>query len=93
MITTNHVPRDLIDAYTLTPADREQFDYLNWRAIDDGRDSATFFRYQGDLYDLGEFMRGGAEGWDGSTATSAFTGILVKLASDGERVIVGTWAA
>jgi hypothetical protein len=87
--TTNHVPRDLIDASQLTDAERDQFDYLNWRAIDDGRDSATFFRYRGDLYDLGTFTRTGDPYWHGACPDSMSTATVVHLTDDGERVIVG----
>ena len=94
-IITNNVPRYTIDAVELAPAERERFDYLDWDKIDAGRDSATFFRYRGELYDLGEFMRvepGGelqAAGWHACRADSAFSGVVVKLADDGEEVIVG----
>jgi hypothetical protein len=56
-ITTNNVPRDLIEAHELTEHERAEFDYLNWPAIDRGEDSATFVRYHGVLYDLAEFLR------------------------------------
>jgi hypothetical protein len=86
---TNHVPRPLIDAYTLTPTEREEFDYLDWPAIDRGEDSATFFRYRGDLYDLGTFTRMTATpGWDGGSADTVFSATLVKIIDD-ETVIVG----
>ena len=56
-IKTNNIPRDVINAWELTPAERSEFEYLNWVAIDDGSDSALFFRYRGELYDLNEFVR------------------------------------
>jgi hypothetical protein len=90
MIRTNNVPRLLIDAYQLTAAERQQFDYLDWSAIDRGDDSATFLRYKGQLYDLGEFMRTGIPGWDGIAADSAFSGTLVRFVKDdSDYVIVG----
>jgi hypothetical protein len=95
MIVTNNVPRDLIDGSFLTPAERERFGYLDWEAIDDGSDSATFFRYRGILYSLDEFMRGGADGWDASLADSFFSGIVIRLVEDGydTHVVVGKWFA
>lgn len=96
-ITTNSVPRDLIDAWQLTAAERAEFDYLDWDAIEAGRDSATFFRYRGELYDLGEFMRGygithGSRphltSWDGYASDSAFSATVVRLVGD-DQVIVG----
>ena len=92
-ITTNNVPRDVIDASELTPAERAEFDYLDWVKIDAGTDSASFFRYRGQVYDLGTFMRGTEPGWDGGIADSMFSGLLARLVDDGERVIVASWYA
>ena len=98
-IRTNNVPRDVIDACELTPAERTEFDYLNWPAIDAGRDSASFFRYRGQVYDLGEFMRADVghgspfARWDGYTNDSFFSGTLVRFVENGERVIVASFYA
>jgi hypothetical protein len=94
-ITTNNVPRPVIDAYELTAKEREQFDYLNWSAIDEGSDSASFFRYKGELHDLGEFERWDnpasptREGWDGFRSDSYFSALVVRYVEDGEAVVVG----
>ncbi len=94
-IKTNNVPRDIIDACELTPKEREQFDYLDWEAIDDGRDSASFVRYKKWLYNLSDFMRvspGGefhSAGWHGAAADGYFSGILITLVDDGERAVMG----
>jgi len=56
-ITTNNVPREVINGGELTQVERLEFDYMNWDAIDEGSDSASFVRYRGELYDLGEFVR------------------------------------
>lgn len=97
-ITTNNVPRPLVDDFELSASERADFDYLNWEGIDEGIDSATFFRYKGQLYDLSNFMRishsadpgtpNEFKGWDGYSADTAFSGILVKIV-DEESVIVG----
>lgn len=95
-ITTNHVPRPIVEAYELNAAERKEFDYLDWDAIDSGNDSAEFFRYKGTLYDLGEFSRiippnskrchptesDAPEfvGWDGYASDSFFSGILIRYA-------------
>jgi hypothetical protein len=89
-ITTNNKPRPVIDAHELTPAEREQFDYVNWEAIKNGEDSASFFRYRGELYDLAEFER--ARGpelarWDVMQADSFFHGLLVRYIGDEDVVI------
>lgn len=94
-IRTNNVPRDVIDAYELSADERKEFDYIDWTAVDDGRDSASFFRYRGELYDLGEFMvwdnpasptRGE---WDGFRSDSYFSGLVVRYVDNCERVVVG----
>jgi hypothetical protein len=99
-VITNNVPRDVIEAHELTPAERAEFDYLDWPAIDDGRGSASFFRYKGELHDLGEFSQdyGITKGvglpehlskWDGYRSDSMFSALVVRYVDDGERVIVG----
>ena len=37
-IITNNVPRPILDSYELTPAERAEFDYMDWGALDDGSD-------------------------------------------------------
>lgn len=108
-ITTNNVPRDVINAWELSAAERAEFDYLDWQAIDNGEDSAEFFRYRGELYDIGEFSRiipPGSKschpmecdspdfvGWCGYTSDSYFSGMLVKYVDNGERVIVARYCS
>ena len=100
-VITNNVPRLIVDAYELTVAERKDFDYLDWPAIDSGTDSATFFRYRGQLYDLGEFStdygitRGSGllhelAGWDGYQSDSFFSATVVRFVEDdSDYVIVG----
>jgi hypothetical protein len=94
-VITNNIPRDVIDAYELTVKEREDFDYLNWQAIDAGEDSASFFRYRGHLYDLNEFTRWDATPhdalrvWDGYRSDSFFSALVVRYVENCERVIVG----
>jgi hypothetical protein len=52
VVRTNNKPRLIIDDYELTPAERAEFDYIDW----DASAKAEFFRYKGQLYDMGEFM-------------------------------------
>jgi hypothetical protein len=98
-ITTNHVPRDVIDAFELSPAERAEFDYVDWPAVEDGRESASFVRYRGDLVDLGEFevwdnpSSPTRAGWDGIRPDSFFSGLVVRYVDDFERVIVGRYIA
>lgn len=90
-IITNRVPRFTLDAYELTPRERERFDYLDWPAIDAGTESATFVRYRGWLYDLGEFMRTSDcdDYWHGYASDSFFSATLVHVCEDGESVVMG----
>lgn len=100
-IITNNVPRDVVEAHELTLAEREDFDYLDWQAIEDGRDSASFVRYKGSLVPLDEFTRWtGPEDsplavWDGYMSDTFFSGWLIRYVReddgtvDAERVVMG----
>jgi len=92
-IITNNVPRFTVDAYELTPAERRDFDYLDWDAIDRGESGATFFRYRGNLYDLSEILAapGSLAPWEGYASDSYFSGIVVRFTNDSEEVIVGRY--
>lgn len=101
-IITNNKPREVIHAHELSPDERDDFDYLDWSAIDEGSDSASFFRYRGELYDIGEFSRiipPGArrvhpmecqdpnlQGWDGYLTDSYFSGMVIRWARDSGRI-------
>jgi hypothetical protein len=98
-IITNNQPRNIVDAYELTPAERAEFDYLDWDAIEAGSDSASFFRFKGTLYDLGEFTAdyGITKGaglpahladWDGYQADSFFSATVVRYVND-DQIVVG----
>lgn len=52
-IRTNNQPRPIIHGYELSEKERKAFDYLEGEDLD----MARFFRYKGELYDLGEFSR------------------------------------
>lgn len=95
-IVTNNQPRHLIYGFELSESEKQEFDYL------DDIGSASFFRYKGNLYDLGEFMRIDAniaphpqredwENWQGYASDSYFSGVLVRYDSDNESVIVGSY--
>lgn len=94
-IKTNNVPRFVIDAYELTKKEQKEFDYLEWDKLETGEYSRSFFRFKGQLYDLGEFMRCPStewfKGWEGYFSDSAFSGILIKYTNDFESVIVATY--
>ena len=91
-VRTNNVPRDLIDWNDLTEKEQAEFDYIEEPEYANQR----FFRYRGNTYDINEFesVRGdrrALRGWHGFSADSYFSGILVKLVDDNERVIVGNY--
>jgi hypothetical protein len=99
-IITNGHHRDVIDAWQLTPAERAEFDYLDWGAIEAGNDSASFFRYRGELHDLGEFtanwglsrdsgLPDSLAGWDGHRSDSFFSALVVRYVDNYEGVVVG----
>lgn len=99
-VVTNNVPRPVIDAWQLTTKERAEFDYLDWEAIEQGSDSASFFRYRGQLYDLGEFsadygitkdagLPAHLTTWDGYRSDSFFSGVVIRYSEDFEYVTVG----
>jgi hypothetical protein len=99
-IRTNNVPRDIIEAHELSAADRAEFDYIDWTAVDAGVASPQFFRYRGTLYDIGEFSadygitRGAGlpdhlAGWDAYQSDTFYSATVIRFVDDYERVVVG----
>jgi hypothetical protein len=91
-IRTNNIPRELIDWSDLTNKEQAEFNYVS----DPQYATQRFFRYRGWTYDVQEFMSthdmgSTLRGWDGYSSDSYFSGILVKLVCDCERVIVGSY--
>jgi hypothetical protein len=85
-IVTNNVPRDIIDSWNVSLADRAEFDYLDWDALDLGNDSRSFVRFKGELYDLGETE--GTFPFDRRwfyRSHSYFSGVLFRYAPDPDR--------
>lgn len=98
-IKCNNVPRDVLHWYDLTEKERKEFDYLE---SESSQQDATFFRYKGNVYDLGEYtsmnksvaphpQRPGWERFDGYASDSFFSGTLIRYVDDYERVIVATY--
>lgn len=54
VITTNHVPRFVLDPGDLSLKEREEFTYLDWDAMERGDDYRSFIRYRGWVYDLSD---------------------------------------
>ena len=87
-IKTNNQPRAILSWYALTPLEQKEFDYLE-------EGEGSFFRYKGDVYDLGEFMRVDHTAifvdWHGYAPDSFFSGVLIRYTSDRDQVIVGSY--
>lgn len=90
-IRTNNQPRNILHGYDLPENLRKEFDYLS----DEDFGCNDFFKYKGNYYDLGKFMRcpEGLKnlGWYGYLSDSFFSGVLIKYTDDYESVIVGTY--
>lgn len=96
-IVCNNVPRNLIYGYELSEKERSEFDYIESEEFE----MHGFFRYKGEIYDMGEFtridsaiaphpQRDGWERFDGYASDSFFSGVLVKCV-DSDRVLVATY--
>jgi hypothetical protein len=91
-IITNNVPRDIIHGFELSDKERAEFDYYDAEELDGN----GFFRYKGEVYDLGEFMPWDNPAsptcrptWDGARGDSFFSAVVVRYVNDFEQVVVG----
>ena len=99
-IKTNNVPRFILDASELTKKEQREFDYLDWDALERGEGSASFIRYRGVTYDLGEFQTTSRDAgvlhhfgdWDGYLSDTFFSGVLVRFVDD-DSVVMGRYFA
>lgn len=90
-IITNNQPRPLLSWYDLTEKERQDFD---WPGSEEEQWSTVFFRYKSQVWCLDEFVRnlpnGMFSGWDGHSATSAFSGVLIKFIHGlDDEIVVG----
>jgi hypothetical protein len=89
-ITTNRIPRPLINGCELSEKERAEFDFLK----EDELDCEMFFRYRGNVYYLGNFMRYDIEIdgilWHGAQGHSYSNSTLVHICDDHENVIVAS---
>lgn len=97
-IITNHVPRLILEAYELSAKERAEFDYLDWDAIERGEESASFIRYKGTLYDLGDLERADLPPyhplaqWDAFVSDTFFSGVVFRYVKDDyDHVICGRY--
>lgn len=90
-VRTNKVSRPIINGFELSEKEKAEFDYLKGEELD----SSSFFRYRGNVFYLGNFMRceinESGITWDGYAGDSYFSGTVIKLVDDCESVIVGTY--
>lgn len=98
-VITNNVPRPVIDGWHLTPAERAEFDYVDWAGVETGSASASFIRYRGQLidlndgFDVGSVPTGTPGKWDAFCSDSFFSGVVIRYCEDYEYVVVGTLIA
>ena len=93
-ITSTMKEKLMISGYQLTDKEKRDYDYM------EDIDSADFFRYCKRLYAIDDFMNLDAKGamsmngyWHGYKGDSYFSGIVVHICGDSDRVIVGTYIA
>lgn len=91
-IVTNNVPRDLLMWEELNEAEREEFDWIT----DPENTGLDFFRYRNWVYCTQDFMRFTEHApfpkiWEGYSADSAFSGVLIRYDDHFERIVVGTY--
>ena len=61
---------------------RKEYDY----------ETERFVKWRREFYPLSDFMRGGAEGWDGSIAWSWSSGLLLKInPKNHNEYMIGHW--
>lgn len=90
-IKTNNRPRDVLYWWNLTEKEKAEFDYLGTEA---SKNDATFFRYKGHCYALGEFMYCSSDAlaaWYGYQSDTFFSGVVVRYGNAFDSVIVGTY--
>lgn len=91
-ILTNHRWRNFL--YRNEVPDDILADEFDW--LEDDRDDG-FFKYRGNWYHLDDFMRcsdspdSDISAWHGYHGDSYFSGVLIRLSSDGEQYQVATY--
>ena len=87
-IIPNYRHRPILSWMDLTEKERQEFDYLDSTTK---QEFAQFFRYKGDLYDLGEFIRVDTRGWHGAYPYSYFTGLLIRYSDEYRTVQIARY--
>ena len=92
-IISNFQDRDILFSYEVPPSVLDnEFDYHS----PENRENALFFVYKKQYYCLDQFMRTEDKrlkdkGWDGYHSDSYFSGILVRLDLENDKVKVATY--
>jgi hypothetical protein len=89
-IISNGTPRDMVPFYAL-PANVQSKVSQNYA----NADLFDWVQYKGEWYCMEDFVRVGKDSpfpeWDGCLSDTYFSGVLVRLVDDGERVIFGRY--
>lgn len=103
IITTNNIPREIVDVSQLTRKEREEFDFLDQEEIEKGYHTYSFFRYRGSIHWLGDFLPvsdlsplsdspfSPFRKWHAYRSDSLWDGLLVRYMSDPEQIVVGSY--
>ena len=88
-IKTNNIPRAVVTGAELDDREKAEFDYYT----NDELYNASFFRYKGWVYDIGEFLSApeSLKPWQGHSPTTYFSGVVIRYTDDMESVIVGVY--
>lgn len=94
-IKTDHKWKAVLSGFELPKKWRKEFSYLT----NDQYSDVRFAYYNKYYYDVQEFMvlQGHAgqpkefKGWDGYQSDSYFSGIVIKISSDGEKYKIGRY--
>ena len=91
-IKTNNQPRDFLSFFDFNEKDQKaiesNFGYMTREELEEG---CYFFKYKGWIYNLSEFMTTSVDGWDGALSDSYFSGIVIRISSNQESVVCGTY--
>ena len=94
-IISNFRERDILFSHEVPPSvlDRE-FDYHS----PEDRETAIFFKYRNQYYCLDQFMRTTDKmlkdkGWDGYHCGGAWSGVLIRLDLENDKVKVATYCS
>lgn len=93
LVTSNFQYCDILFSHDIPPSVLDnEFDYHS----PEDRVGALFFEYKGDYYCLDQFMKTDDKkmkdrGWDGYHTDSYFSGVLVRLDLENDKVKVATY--